>query len=65
MNSLRILKSGKTTKANDAALTAVLNASGSFEPLPLGAPDDVDIEFTFKYNVLNSHSNGWQRSGTN
>lgn len=57
MSDLHILQSGNSAKANEAALDAVSNASSGFEPLPKGAPEDVKIEFTFKYNVLNSHHN--------
>ena len=37
--------------ANDAALAAVLKAA-PFKPLPKGTPPDVDIDFTFDYNVF-------------
>lgn len=40
--------------SNDAALKAVQN-SAPFQPLPEGAPESVDISFTFDYNVF-SHS---------
>ena len=41
--------------ANKAALIAVQTAA-PFPPLPHGAPDIVDIEFTFDYNVFGSSS---------
>jgi len=52
MTNLRMVTSSGLTIADQAALKAVENAA-PFRPLPAGAPDDVDIEFTFDYNVFN------------
>lgn len=48
---LRLVGPSGSAAANQAALNAVRNAS-PFAPLPPGAPDAVDIEFTFDYNVF-------------
>ncbi|HMX47860.1 MAG TPA: energy transducer TonB, partial [Candidatus Obscuribacter sp.] len=57
MTNLRMLISSGLTIADQAALKAVENAA-PFRPLPDGAPDDVDIEFTFDYNVFNGGGRG-------
>ncbi len=51
MSNLRLDKSSGLAIADQAALKAVENAA-PFRPLPPGAPDDVDIQFTFDYNVF-------------
>ena len=53
VSDLRILRPGPTAAFDRAALLAVTNASQSFDPLPDGSPKDVDIEFSFDYNVHN------------
>jgi TonB family protein len=57
MTNLRILISSGLQIADAAALKAVENAA-PFRPLPDGAPNDVDIEFTFDYNVFNGGGKG-------
>jgi TonB family protein len=57
MTNLRILISSGLQIADAAALKAVENAA-PFRPLPDGAPTDVDIEFTFDYNVFNGGGKG-------
>lgn len=51
LSHLRLDKSSGVAVADEAALKAVENAA-PFRPLPAGAPDDVDIQFTFDYNVF-------------
>lgn len=57
MTNLRMLNSSGLAIADQAALKAVENAA-PFRQLPEGAPDDVDIEFTFDYNVFNGGGKG-------
>lgn len=47
---VRIDKSSGVPAADQAALNAVRKV-GKLRPLPAGAPDSVDIQFTFDYNV--------------
>ena len=56
MSDLKLAKSSKVALADQAALKAVQNAA-PFKPLPQGAPADVDIQFTFDYNVF-KHGKG-------
>lgn len=49
---LRILQTSEIETADNAALKAVESAA-PFQNLPNGAPSDVDIEFSFDYNVFN------------
>ncbi len=51
VSKLRMLKSTGLASADLAMMKAVDNAS-PFDALPPGAPADVDIEFTFDYNVF-------------
>ncbi len=51
VSHLKVLKSSGVAKADVAALKAVEKAA-PFWDLPEGAPSDVDIEFTFDYNVF-------------
>ncbi len=51
VTDLKLVTSSKNKIADDIALKAVDRAS-PFKPLPLGAPGDVDIQFTFDYNPL-------------
>lgn len=53
MSHLRLMGSSGLAIADQAALKAVQNAA-PFRPLPAGAPNDVDIQFTFDYNVFKS-----------
>jgi len=57
MTNLRLANSSGLTAADEAALKAVESAA-PFHPLPIGAPADVDIEFTFDYNVFNGGGSG-------
>ncbi len=49
VSDLHIFKSSHIKKYDDAALEAVRDAH--FDPLPAGADDSVDVQFTFDYNV--------------
>lgn len=51
LSDLRIVSSSGVAIADQAAITAVINAS-PFYPLPEGAPAPVDISFTFDYNLF-------------
>ena len=51
MSDLKIQKTTGIKSADQAALRAVEDAS-PFRPLPKGSPQDVDIQFTFDYNVF-------------
>lgn len=57
MTNLRLANSSGLTAADEAALKAI-EAAAPFHPLPAGAPSDVDIEFTFDYNVFNGGGSG-------
>lgn len=57
MSNLRIIGSSGLAIADQAALKAVQNAA-PFRPLPEGAPADVDIQFTFDYNVFKGTGGG-------
>lgn len=57
MTNLRLANSSGLTAADEAALKAI-EAAAPFHPLPAGAPADVDIEFTFDYNVFNGGGSG-------
>jgi TonB family protein len=49
---IRLVESSGLQIADAAAITAIETAS-PFAPLPAGAPDQVEIKFTFDYNVFN------------
>lgn len=51
VTNLKIEKSSGSSRADQAALVAVENAQ-PFKQLPKYAPDNVDIQFTFDYNVF-------------
>ena len=51
MSNLRLTKSSGSALADQAALKAVANAA-PFKALPEGTPENVDIQFTFDYNVF-------------
>jgi TonB family protein len=53
LSNLRISSSSGFAVADQAALNAVETAA-PFRHLPEFAPENVDIEFTFDYNVFNS-----------
>lgn len=50
ITNVRLDKSSGDAKVDAASLKAVRSV-GKFRPLPAGAPDSVDIQFTFDYNV--------------
>ena len=54
MSKLRLSTKSESDVANSAALKAVQD-SAPLAALPKGAPDYVDIQFTFDYNVLKGH----------
>lgn len=53
--SIRLVRSSGIAAADDAAKTAIMNGS-PFPSLPKSAGDDIDIKFTFDYNVFNGKS---------
>lgn len=57
LSHLRLDRGSGVAIADQAALKAVENAA-PFRPLPAGAPDDVDIQFTFDYNVFSGGGRG-------
>jgi len=57
LSALRIDHGSGVAIADNAALKAVEDAA-PFRPLPAGAPDSVDIQFTFDYNVFNGTGHG-------
>ncbi len=57
LSNLRLDHSSGVALADKAALDAVQNAA-PFRPLPQGAPADVDIQFTFDYNVFGGGGRG-------
>jgi len=56
LTDLRILKSCGFASADEAALRAVQNAA-PFRSLPQGAPENIDIQFTFDYSVFTGKGN--------
>jgi TonB family protein len=52
LTNLRIDHSSGLAIADQAALRAIETAAANFHALPEGASDDVDIQFTFDYNVF-------------
>jgi TonB family protein len=55
MSNLRLVQTSGSTLSDKAALAAI-EAASPFGHLPEHAPENVDIEFTFDYNVFNSRS---------
>jgi TonB family protein len=51
LSRLRVVGSSGVEKADQAAMEAVTK-SPPFDPLPKGAPESIDIQFTFEYNVF-------------
>ena len=49
-----VLKTGSSFEAADSAALAAIQAAAPFARLPESAPEHVDIEFTFDYNVFGS-----------
>ena len=60
LSNLRLERGSGVAIADQAALKAVENAA-PFRPLPAGASDDVDIQFTFDYNVFQGGSGVFRR----
>jgi len=52
LTDLRLEKSSGLSNADQAALKAVENAA-PFRSLPAGAAENIDVQFTFDYNVFN------------
>lgn len=44
----------KISDADAAALKSVIESMPSVPPLPEGAPESIDVNFTFNYNVINT-----------
>lgn len=61
LSGLHLERSSGVALADNAALKAVEDAA-PFRPLPDGAPDTVDIQFTFDYNVFNGGGKGSMRA---
>ncbi len=57
LSDLKLHKSSGVAIADQAALKAVENAA-PFRPLPEGSPENIDIQFTFDYNVFNGRGGG-------
>lgn len=58
MRDLRMSASSNSNVVDASALAAVRNAQPFFPVLPKGAPEAVDIEFTFEYNNMTRTWNG-------
>lgn len=61
ITNVRLDKSSGSPNVDEASLKAV-RALGKFRPLPAGAPDSIDIQFTFDYNV---HGGAGGKTGKN
>lgn len=61
LSNQRIDHSSGVAVADQAALKALENAA-PFRPLPAGSSENVDIQFTFDYNVFNGGSHGTVRT---
>jgi TonB family protein len=51
LSALKLTKSSGSAKVDESGLQAVRDAA-PFSPLPIGSPDQVDIQFSFDYNVF-------------
>ncbi len=51
VSDIKLRKKGKDKSHDDAAINAI-KAVGKFMPLPPGSEENVDIEFSFDYNVM-------------
>ncbi|HEY9786582.1 MAG TPA: TonB family protein [Candidatus Obscuribacterales bacterium] len=51
LRQLKLIRSSGSAAMDQAALKSVENAA-PFPPLPQGSPDEVEVEFTFDYNVF-------------
>jgi len=60
MSGLRVQRSSGIAAYDNAALKAVENAA-PFRPLPVGAKEAVDVQFTFDYNVFQGGSGTLRR----
>jgi TonB family protein len=60
LSNVRLIQSTGEKSSDDAALQAVQESS-PFHELPQGAPPQVDIEFTFSYNVFSQDGVGHAR----
>lgn len=58
VSNLHIMTPGLSEESSRAALDAVSRAAENFGQLPASAPEFVDIEFTFDYNVFNGGGRG-------
>lgn len=56
VSKLRLKRSSMLAIADEAAMVAIKNAS-PFGPLPKGSPDEVEIKFTFDYDVFSGKLN--------
>ena len=55
--SVKLEQSSGLSICDDAAVAAVENAA-PFAPLPTGAPEEVEIKFTFDYNIFSAGRRG-------
>ncbi len=58
LSNLRIDRSSGLDVVDQAALRAIETASANFRAFPEGASNDVDIQFTFDYNVFSGKDHG-------
>ena len=56
VSDIRLSRSSGLQIADEAAMTAIQNAG--LQPLPAGTDDQVEIKFTFDYNVFNGSGGG-------
>ncbi|MBS1953137.1 MAG: TonB C-terminal domain-containing protein [Cyanobacteria bacterium SZAS-4] len=56
VSDLKVFRASGCALCDDAGLKAVSNAA-PFDPLPDGAPEDVNIQFEFDYNVFSNSAN--------
>lgn len=53
-SSIRLISSSGVASADQAAIAAIRNAA-PYRTLPTGAPERIDVEFTFDYSVFGGH----------